>query len=287
MPITIRPFTTADAQICGRILYDAFRSIATRHHFPPDFPDVESAVAVLGLLSNLAGCSGVVAERDGRIIGSNFVSDRGAVHGVGPVSVDPTVQGSGAGRRMMAAILAHAAGAPTIRLVQDAFNTVSMPLYASLGFDVREPLVLIEGTPHGEPAIGIEVRPLEAADLPAGHALCERVHGFARRADLEMALGNFAPFVATREGRVTGYASAATFWTTNHGVAETLDDMVALLLGAARLTARPISFLLAIRDAALFRWALRAGLRVVKPLTLMTVGPYREPAGRWFPSVLY
>jgi predicted N-acetyltransferase YhbS len=287
MRIATRPFTTADVPACGRILYEAFLSIATRHHFPPDFPDAESGVAVLGLLSALPGCTGLVAERDGQIIGSNFISDRGTVHGVGPISVAPTAQGSGAGRRMMEDLLAHSADAPAIRLIQDAFNTVSMPLYASLGFDVREPLVLVEGTPHGPSPGGVEVRPMRAADLPAAHALCDRVHGFDRRADLEMALGNFAPFVARRDGHVTGYASAATFWKTNHGVAETLSDMVAVLLGAARLTAQPISFLLPTRDAGLFRWALRAGLRVVKPLSLMTIGPYRDPAGCWFPSVLY
>jgi len=287
MRVAIRPFTAADVTICGRIVYEAFLSIAIRHNFPPDFPDPDSGVAVLRLLSQLPGCAGVVAEREGRIIGSNFISDQGAVHAVGPISVDPTVQGTGAGRRMMEAVLERSAGAEAIRLVQDAFNTMSMPLYASLGFDVKEPLVLVEGTPHGSAPEHIEVRPLQAADLPACHALCVRVHGFDRRADLEMALGNFAPFVALRDDRVTGYASAATFWKTNHGIAETLDDMVALLLGAARLTAQPISFLLPARDAELFRWALRAGLRVVKPLTLMTIGRYRDPAGCWFPSVLY
>ncbi len=37
----------------------------------------------------------------------------------------------------------------------------------------------------------------------------------------------------------------------------------------------------------LFRWCLDVGLRVVKPMTYMAVGDYREPAGAWLPSVSY
>jgi hypothetical protein len=37
----------------------------------------------------------------------------------------------------------------------------------------------------------------------------------------------------------------------------------------------------------LFRWCLDNGLRVVEPMTLMSVGLYNEPVGAFFPSVLY
>ena len=43
MTMNIRPATPPDADSCGRIIYDAFKDIAERHAFPPDFPDVESA----------------------------------------------------------------------------------------------------------------------------------------------------------------------------------------------------------------------------------------------------
>jgi predicted N-acetyltransferase YhbS len=287
MHVTIRPATPTDAPTCGRIIYEAFLSIATRHNFPPDFADVQSGDAAAGMLLRLPDCFGVVAERDGRIIGCNFVSEHDTVRGIGPISVHPSAQGRGAGRRLMEVVLQRCAGAAAIRLVQDAFNDVSMSLYASLGFDVQEPLVLIEGSARGASPAGTEVRPLRAEDLTACHQLCKQIHGIERCGDLEMALGNFTPFVALRDGRITAYVSAAAFWKTNHGVAETLDDMAALLIGAARLTAQPISFLLPTRQGGFFRWALRAGLRVVKPLSLMTIGSYTEPRGCWFPSVLY
>jgi hypothetical protein len=41
------------------------------------------------------------------------------------------------------------------------------------------------------------------------------------------------------------------------------------------------------RNAELFRWCLEKGLRVVQPLTLMTVGLYNEPQGAYMPSILY
>lgn len=41
------------------------------------------------------------------------------------------------------------------------------------------------------------------------------------------------------------------------------------------------------RNPALFRWCLDQGLRVVQPMTLMSLGRYNEPAGAWLPSVSY
>jgi hypothetical protein len=41
------------------------------------------------------------------------------------------------------------------------------------------------------------------------------------------------------------------------------------------------------RNWELFRWCLDNGLRVVEPMTLMSVGLYNEPVGAFLPSVLY
>jgi hypothetical protein len=78
-----------------------------------------------------------------------------------------------------------------------------------------------------------------------------------------------------------------TIWLANHGVAETEKDMRALLLGAPGITKQPISCLMPARRGALFRWCLTEGYRATKPMTLMTIGEYREPQGSYFPSVLY
>ncbi len=83
------------------------------------------------------------------------------------------------------------------------------------------------------PSEGVEVRPLAEDDLEECGALCERVHGFPRTGELRDALQMFASFVALRDGRITAYASSVTFWPMNHGVAESDEDMGALMLGAA------------------------------------------------------
>jgi hypothetical protein len=61
--------------------------------------------------------------------------------------------------------------------------------------------------------------------------------------------------------------------------------MKALIGGAAGAVPDPISLLVPIRQASLFRWCLDEGMRVVKPMTLMAIGAYREPNGSFFPSV--
>jgi hypothetical protein len=143
------------------------------------------------------------------------------------------------------------------------------------------------GTPRSKPSSEVEVRPLQADDLEACAALCATVHDFERIRELADALKLLSPIVALRQDRVVAYASTATFWPLNHGVAATDADMRELVLGAASLTSEPLAFLLPIRQAELFRRCLREGLRVVKPMTLMTMGEYREPQGSYFVSVLY
>jgi hypothetical protein len=62
--------------------------------------------------------------------------------------------------------------------------------------------------------------------------------------------------------------------------------MEALLLGVAAQSEEPLSFLAPIRWD-LYRWALREGLRAVKPMNIMARGPHQEPRGAWFSNVLY
>jgi GNAT superfamily N-acetyltransferase len=287
MNIELRPVTSADAEECGRIIYEAFKSIAERHNFRPDFPAMEMGMQLAHAFIENPSIFGVVAESDGEIVGSNFLTEWDAIRAVGPITVDPKFQGHGVGRRLMLAIIERGRNAVGVRLVQDAFNTTSLSLYASLGFDVKEPLALVEGRIQGEVPAGVEVRPMEDEDLKACGELCRRVHGFERMNELKDTPPMFTPIVARREGRIVAYSSAPTFWPFNQGVAETEDDMQALLAGAGAMSDEPFSFLLPTRQAGLFRWCLEKGMRVAKPLTLMAMGEYREPRGCYLPSVGY
>lgn len=283
----LRPATPADVEACGRIIFEAFKVIADQHGFPWDFPSVEAGTQLATTFIAAPSIYGVVAELEGRVVGSNFMAEADPIRGIGPITVDPAVQGGGVGRRLMEGALERAGDAMGVRLVQDAFNTRSMALYASLGFDVREPLLLMQGTPRSGPSQGYAVRPMTAEDVGACTDLCTAIHGIGRSHELQEALRVFTPFVVEREGRITGYLSAATFWLMNHGVAETEQDMRALLAGAGAMSAEPLSLLLPTRQANLFRWCLHQGMRAIKPMTLMTMGHYQEPRGCYFPSVLY
>jgi hypothetical protein len=220
-------------------------------------------------------------------VGSNFLKEGDPVAALGPISVDPALQEGGVGRRLMEAVLERGERAHAVRLVQDAFNPTSMALYASLGFEVREPLVCMGGTPRGTPDVDVEVRALLKEDLDACAALCEKVHGITRTEELRLGIGRLQPMVALRDGRVTAYASSLVFWPAAHGVAESERDLRGLIQGASASSGQPVGFLLPTRCASLFRWALAEGLRIVKPMTLMTRGPYQEPTGSYFPSVGY
>jgi len=287
MEVNLRPARPEDAEDCGRIIYEAFKGVGERHNFPPDFPSAEVATGFAQQFIADPAVYGVVAESGGHVVGSNFLTEWDAIRAVGPITIDPDVQARGVGRRLMEAVIERGRGAAGVRLVQDSFNTASLSLYASLGFDVREPLALLGGLPAGGPPAGYEVRPMSDEDLGAVAELCRRVHGFDRAGELRSLARVLTPFVALRGGSVTAYVTAPGFWPLNHAVAETEEDMQALLAGAAAATGQPLSFLLPTRQAGLLRWCLKEGLRVVKPMTLMTTGEYREPRGSYLTSVGY
>ena len=285
----IRAIQPADSDECARIIVAAFGGIQDYHRFPRDFPTLEAASQLTTSFIAHPRIWGVVAEADGQIMGSNFLDERGPIRGVGPITVVPEAQKSGVGRRLMEAVITRGAEARGIRLFQDSFNMQSLSLYASLGFEVKEPAVVMNGAPKSGPPSGIEVRPLQESDIEECERLCLSVHGFERTNELRDALkaSVFSPFVAVRDGRLTAYATTLTFFPAAYGVAETEDDLCALIAGVLATGEKPASFLLPTRQGRLFRWCLREGMRPVKPATYMSMGEYRQPDGAWIPSVLY
>lgn len=286
--MNIRQITIDDKENCGRIIYEAFYGIADRHNFQCDFSTPESALQMAEMCIESPLICGFAAEdSDGKFLGSNFLWEHDAIRAVGPITVDPAAQSRGTGRRLMEAVIERGAGAPGIRLVQEAVNAASMSLYASLGFEVKEPLILISGKPRGSVSENVSVRPMTEADVEECGTLCEKVHGFARTGEILDALKFFKPFVAERDGKIIAYATTVSMWHLNHGVAETERDMYDLLTGASQQIAEPVEFLLPTRQAKFHQWALASGFRMIKPTTLMTMGEYYEPNGCYFPSVLY
>jgi len=283
--VTVREAVDDDWVEAGRICYEAFATLADRHGFPHDFPTVEAASGPIRWLINHPHVYGVVAEGDGRILGSSFLDERSTISAIGPVSVDPTAQNHNVGRVLMAAMLDRAAEqkAPGVRLVQISYHNRSLSLYAKLGFDVREAFGAMHGPPLGLTMAGYDVRPATIDDEAACNALCVRVHGHVRHGEVREAIEAGDARVVERLGRITGYTTGINYFA--HSVAETNDDLRALI-GAATDFGTP-GFLVPLRNTELFRWCLAHGLRVFFVTNMMTIGIYQEPAGAWMPSVGY
>ncbi|MGH7827041.1 MAG: GNAT family N-acetyltransferase [Candidatus Binatia bacterium] len=285
MNIRLRAGKLDDANICGLICYEAFMAIAAQHNFPPDFPEPNVAVDLLSQLFSRSDIYSVVAEADGRVVGSNFLWENAVIAGVGPITVDPSVQNAALGRRLMEAVLGRArekqfAG---IRLLQAAYHNRSLSLYTKLGFETREPLSTLQGAPLNVEIPGHAVRQANESDLDACNRLCLRVHGYDRGPELLDAIKQGTATVVEHGGRITGYATMVGFF--GHAVGENNQDLKALI-GAATAFSGP-GFMLPTRNGELFRWCLDNGLRIVQPMTLMSMGSYNEPAGAFLPSVVY
>jgi GNAT superfamily N-acetyltransferase len=212
----LRRATPGDATACGQIcyIYSAFAAINDAHGFPRDFPSVEVSVGLLRMLLEHPGFYGVIAERDGTIIGSNFLDERSTIVGIGPISVDPAVQNQGVGRRLMQDVMDRAASrhVPGVRLCQSAFHRRSLCLYTTMGFRTREPLSVMNGPPLNRSIAGYRVRAAELSDIVSCNAVCFAVHGFDRGGELKDAIDQKSATVVEHDGQITGYATAIGFF---------------------------------------------------------------------------
>ncbi len=283
--IAVRTAKPEDSLVAGQICFNAFSAISAAHGFPCDLPNPDAATGVLSMMFSNPGFYCVVAEHDGRIVGSNCLDERSMIRGLGPITIDPGVQNLGVGRKLMQAALnrANERGAAGVRLVQAAFHNRSLSLYTSLGFDIREPLSCMQGQMLERSVPGCTVRPAKPDDVNACNALSRHVHGFDRGVDLAQAIEQGTARIVERAGRVTGYTTHLAFF--GHSTAETNVDLQALIASAESFAGPGI--LVPSRNSVLLRWCLTNGLRVVQPMTLMTTGLYNDPAGAWLPSILF
>ena len=282
---SLRPGRPMDAKACARICYEAFGTVARQHNFPPDFPSLDVAADLMTMLLAHPRFFSLVAESGGDVLGSNFLDERSAVAGLGPITVDPRVQNRRIGRALMQAALDRATERhyPGVRLLQTAYHARSLALYTTLGFHPRDSIACMQGPAVRVVLPGHQVRRAVAADLEACNRVCASVHGHDRGGEVLDAITQGTARVVEHDNRVTGYATDLAFFA--HAVGETTRDLMALI-GAAEAFGGP-GILVPLRNAALFQWCLTHGLRVVQVMTLMTIGLYNEPAGAYLPSVLY
>jgi hypothetical protein len=185
----------------------------------------------------------------------------------------------------MRAVMSRAADRKVagVWLVQAAYHNRSLSLYVKLGFVVREPLACMQGPAIRNTLLGYTVRRAEPRDLAACNHLCLRVHGHDRGREVKDAIEHGTAVVAESDGRIVAYASSVAFF--GYAVAEANRDLQALISATPEFQGPGI--LVPTRNAGLFCWCLAQGLRVVQPMTLMTVGLFNEPTGAYLPSILF
>jgi predicted N-acetyltransferase YhbS len=170
-----RPGRIEDADKVGKIIFEAFSAVANKHNFPPDFPSVDVAKGLASSLLSNPRFYSIVAEDNtsnsgedkNSIVGNNFLDERSnIVAGVGPLTIDPKYQNKGTGRQLMINALERAKNKnfPAIRLLQASYHSRSLALYATLGFEVREPISNMQGKPIQEAIPGRSVRAATESD---------------------------------------------------------------------------------------------------------------------------
>jgi predicted N-acetyltransferase YhbS len=121
MSLTIRPIEQNDAERCGKIGYEAHKNISSAHGYPCEQPSEEFGIGLIRSLLDNPNSWGVLAERQGKILGSIFLHKfpSSPVAVIGPLTVHPSAEG-GVGRTLMDAALTHARkqNHDQIRLVQ-------------------------------------------------------------------------------------------------------------------------------------------------------------------------
>src|SRR5919198_1643136 len=147
MSLIVRPIERNDAEICGKIGYEAHKAISSAHGYPSEQPSEEFGIGLIRKLLCNTNSWGVLAERQGRILGSIFLHKfpPSPVAVIGPLTVHPSVEG-GVGRILMDSALTQARkqNNDQIRLVQSPSHIRSFVLYTKSGFTLREPLFLMQ-----------------------------------------------------------------------------------------------------------------------------------------------
>lgn len=289
MRIIVRPIDQNDAEICGKIGYEAHKVISSVHGYPSEQPSEEFGIGLIKTLLANPNSWGVLAEREGKTLGSVFLHKfpPSPVAVIGPLTVHPFAEG-GVGKILMGAALTQARkqNHNQIRLVQSPSHIRSFVLYTKCGFTLREPLFLMQGKP---PKVeintrSVNVRPVrDNNDISMCNDLCKLVHGFSREMELRLAKDQGVANMIERDGIITGYAAGIGIF--GHAVTKSNEDLKTLIANASAILGP--GFFIPARNHEAINWLLENGFHIGWPANLMTIGPYQEPLTPTLPSLAY
>ncbi len=274
-----------DVSRTGEVIVAAFNDVFTRHGFPPPFPSPEAGMGLAQGYLRLEPQECFVAVEAGQVVGSGFIHLRGETAGIGPITVDPACQSKGVGKEIMMAVIRAGRHCASLRLVQDAFNVVSFPLYSKLGFAACGTVLSLAGQefrPPGRPR-GTVIREMAADDAARVTALDTKLTGLTRPQDIRYFLGHPPQLISLVEGKLAGYlcllrASAGTFL----GPAAATEPAVlrTLIAHAIELEqGKVLRMRLPARHTELFRDLLKMGFHVETLQTYMVRGPWKPSKG--------
>ena len=235
---------------------------------------------------------GVVAERDGQVVGTALRWRWGRKHAtIGLVVVAPACQGRRIGHRLMSALL-DGLQRSTVLLHATAEGR---GLYERLGFvrvgELRQHQGIAQPAPLVALDAGWRLRPATEADLPALRTLDAGARGMPRNALIdELFRDAEATIVLDQDGSACGFAMLRRFGR-GHAigpvVAPGVDGAKALIahfagLNAGRFTRIDIDF-----DSGLAEWLEGLGLLRVDAPTVMVRGvqPPRDANARLYAIV--
>ena len=284
----VRPLEERDVERAGDVNFVAFHDVALRHGLRPIVTTPAEARSYLRHLLAFDPLGGLVAEQDGDIVGMAWVHPRGPVATIGPVAVDPRLQGRGIGRRLVESCIERAGPrAPQVRLVHESFNATSLALYLRTGFRVVAPLCEFELPPgHRVGAAspsGVRLRPATDADRTRLVERDGRAFGAPRPQSVELYLRRGRVLVAERGKTLAGYAFGIAVGTLGYLGSAAGDDgdvvleLLAALAGELGSERVMLRTLVPAADRRLVDGLLGLGFRVFRACHYMVRGGGTAP----------
>lgn len=250
---------------------EAAHGLSTAVHWPHRPADWQAAFQ-LG--------SGIVAERDGEIVGTALSWNWGPAHAtLGLVIVDPRCQGRRIGLRLMQELLAALEG----RTVLLHATAEGRGLYERLGFVRTGEVRQHQGVAQSAPLVGLgegrRLRPAGQNDVAALVQLDAQARGMPREALIADLLASADTVVLDQDGTACGFAMLRRFGRgliIGPVVAPDADGAKALIahlvgLSAGKFVRIDIDF-----DTGLTEWLESLGLLRVDAPTEMMRGPLPE-----------